>query len=141
MRLRLHHLLCIFGFRGLGYDEKFIKGMERVIQKIKDNPTLEIELIKGCDDICRACPFNINGLCENEAVGGEERVRERDRQVAGRLDLKAEDILTIKEVLDSVKKKIKPGDLSVICKDCPWLKMGYCAEGLKKIDDFLGGKR
>ncbi len=137
MRLRFHHLLCILGFRGLGYDEKFIKGMERIIQTIKENLDLKIKLVEGCDDICQACPFNINGLCENEAVGGEERVRERDRQVAGRLDLKAEDILTIKEVLDSVKKKIKPGDLSVICKDCPWLKMGYCEEGLKKVDNFL----
>ncbi|MCK4648858.1 DUF1284 domain-containing protein [bacterium] len=141
MRLRAHHLLCILGFRGLGYDEKFIKGMGRVVQKIKENPGLEIELIGGCDDICRACPFNIEGLCENEAIGGEERVRERDRKVAGRLNLKAEDILTVKEVLDSVKKKIKPGDLSVICKDCPWLRMGYCEEGLKKIDNFLTEKR
>ncbi len=137
MRLRFHHLLCILGFRGLGYDEKFIKGMERVVQKIKDNPNLEIELIKGCDNICAACPFNIEGLCENEAIGGEEKVRGRDSEVAGRLNLKAEDILTIKEIMDLLKKKIKPGDLSVICKDCPWLKMGYCEEGLKRIDNFL----
>ena len=140
MKLRFHHLLCILGFRGLGYDEKFIKGMKRIVQKIKENPHVEIELIRGCDDICAACPFNIDGLCENEAIGGEEKVREKDRQVAGRLDLKAEDVLTIKEVLDSVKEKIKPDDLSVICKDCPWLKMGYCEEGLKKIDNFLTGK-
>ncbi|MBU4310449.1 DUF1284 domain-containing protein [bacterium] len=141
MRLRAHHLLCILGFRGLGYDEKFIKEMKRIIQKIKENSDLKIKLIEECDNICAVCPFNIDGLCENEAVGGEERVGERDKQVAGRLDLKAGDILTAKEVMDLLKKKIKPDDLSVICKDCPWLKMEYCAEGLKKIDDFLGGKR
>jgi len=141
MRLRAHHLLCILGFRGLGYDEKFIKKMESVIQRIKEHPDLRIEIIKECDDICAACPFNIDGLCENEAVGDEERARERDKQIARRLDLKTGDILTVKEVMDLLKKKIKPGDLSVICKDCPWLKMGYCARGLKKIDDFLGGKR
>lgn len=141
MRLRFHHLLCILGFRGLGYDEKFIKKMESVIQRIKEHPDLRIEIIKECDDICAACPFNIKGLCENEVVGGEERVRERDSQVAERLALKTGNALTIKEILDSVKEKIKPGDLPVICKDCPWLKMGYCIEGLKKIDDFLGAKR
>ena len=141
MRLRFHHLLCILGFRGLGYDKRFIQGMEGVIRKIKKNPDLEIRLIEGCDDICRACPFNIDGHCENEVVGGEERVRGRDRQVAERLDLKAKDVLIIKEILDSVKKKVKPSDLPVICKDCPWLKMGYCEEGLKKINDFLGRKR
>lgn len=141
MRLRFHHLLCILGFRGLGYDEKFVEGMKRIVQGIKGNPNLEIELVNGCDDICAACPFNIEGLCENEAIGGEERVRERDRQVAGKLDLKAEDVLTIKEVLNLIKKKIKPGDLLVICKDCPWLELGYCEEGLKKIDNFLTEKR
>ena len=137
MRLRAHHLLCIPGFRGLGYDEKFVKGMRRVVQEIKENPDLEIELVKGCDAICSVCPFNMKGLCENEVVGSEERVRERDRQVAVRLDIKAGDVLIIKEVLNLLKEKIKPGDLPVICKGCPWLKMGYCEEGLKKIDNFF----
>lgn len=137
MRLRAHHLLCILGFRGLGYDEKFVKGMEMVIQRMKENPDLEIRLIEKCDDICAACPFNIDDRCENEVVRGEEGIRERDRQVAGRLALKAGDVLTIEEILDSVKEKIKSGDLSVICKDCPWLKMGYCEEGLRRIDKFL----
>ena len=141
MRLRFHHLLCILGFRGLGYDEKFIQGMKRVVQRMKEHPDMQIEVIKECDDICSACPFNIDGYCENEVVGGEERVRERDERIAESLNLKAEDILTVKEVMDLLKKEIKPGDLSIICGDCPWLKMGYCAEGLKKIDDFLGAKR
>lgn len=141
MKLRFHHILCILGFLGLGYDEKFIKGMERVIRKIKENPDLKIKLMRGCDDICRACPFNIDGRCQNEVVGSEERVRERDSQVAARLDIKAGDVLTIKEILDSVKEKIKPGDLPVICQDCPWLKMGYCEDGLRKIDRFLEEKR
>lgn len=137
MRLRAHHLLCILGFRGLGYDEKFVKGMERVIQRIKGKSGLEIKLIEECDDICAACPFNIDGRCENKVVGGEERVRERDSQVAERLALKTGNALTIKKILASVKEKIKPGDLLVICKDCPWLKMEYCEEGLRNIDNFL----
>lgn len=141
MRLRAHHLLCILGFRGLGYDEKFVKGMEGIIQKIKNNPNLGIELIEGCDDICAACPFNVEGFCRNEVVGGEEAVRRKDREVAKRVKLKEREKYSIKEILNLIKKKIKPCDLSAICGDCPWREMGYCAEGLKKIDDFLGGKR
>ena len=141
MRLRFHHLLCILGFQGLGYDEKFVEGMKRIVQKIKESPDLEIKIIKGCDDICSACPFNIDGYCENEVVGGEERAKERDSQVAERLALKTRNALTVKEVMDLLKKEIKPGDLAVICTDCPWLEMGYCEKGLRRIDDFLGGKR
>jgi hypothetical protein len=123
----------------LGYDEKFIKGMAKVIQKIRENPNLRIKLIEKCDDICHTCPFNLKGFCKNVAIGSEKKVREKDRQIARRLNLKNEVVLTIKEVLDSIKEKIKPDDLSVICKDCPWLKMGYCEEGLKKIGNFLTG--
>jgi len=121
----------------LGYDEKFIKGMEVVIQRIKENPDLEIRLIEKCDDICSACPFNIDGLCENEAVGGEEAVRRKDWEVTERLELKEGKGYSIKEILNLIKRKIKPADLPAICGDCPWLEMGYCEEGLKKIDDFL----
>lgn len=137
MRLRFHHLLCILGFRGLGYDEKFIKGMERVIQKIKNNPNLEIELIEECDDICSACPFNLKGSCRNEVVGGEEAVGRKDQEVAKRVKLKEREKYSIKEILNSIKKTIKAGDLSAICGDCPWLRIRYCEEGLKKINNFL----
>ena len=140
MRLRAHHLLCILGFRGLGYDEKFIKGMTKVIQKIRDNPNLEIKLIEECDDICSVCPFNVEGFCKNEAIGSEEKVKEKDRRIAEKLDLEIGNLVTIKEILNLIKQKIKPDDLSVICRDCPWLKMGYCEEGLEKIDNFLTRK-
>ena len=140
MRLRAHHLLCILGFRGLGYDEKFIKKMESVIQRIKEHPDLGIEIIKECDNICAACPFNVEGFCRNEVVGGEEAVRGKDQVVVERLELKKRKKYSLKEILNLIKKKIKRDDLSVICKDCPWLKMGYCEEGLEKIDNFLTGK-
>lgn len=141
MRLRAHHLLCILGFRGLGYDEKFIQEMERVVQRIKEHPDLEIEVIKECDDICSACPFNVEGFCKNEAIGGEEKVKEKDRRIAEKLDFEIKNLVTIKEILNLIKEKIKPSDLSIICGDCPWLKMGYCEEGLIKIDRFLEEKR
>ncbi len=137
MRLRFHHLLCILGFRGLGYNEKFIKKMENVIQRIKEHPDLEVEVIKECDDICSACPFNVEGFCRNEVVGGEEAVGRKDQRVAERVKLKEREKYSVKEILNLIKKKIKPGDLSVICKNYPWLEMGYCEEGLEEIDRFL----
>jgi hypothetical protein len=137
MRLRAHHLLCILGFRGLGYDEKFIKKMESIIQRIKKHPALGIKIIKECDDICVACPFDVEGFCRNEVVGGEKAVRGKDREVMERLELKEREKYNLKEILNLIKKKIKPDDLLVICKDCPWLKMGYCEEGLKKIGNFF----
>ena len=137
MRLRAHHLLCILGFRGLGYDEKFIQGMKRVVQRIKEYPGLKIEVIERCDDICTACPFNVEGSCKNEVMGSEEAVRRKDREVAERLELKEREKYSIKEILNLIKKKIKPDDLSAICGNCPWLRMRYCEEGLKMIDDFL----
>ena len=126
MRLRAHHLLCILGFRGLGYDEKFIKKMESVIQRIKEQPDLGIEIIKECDDICAACPFNVEGFCRNEVVEGEETVRGKDQVVVERLELKERKKYNLKEILNSIKKKIKSGD--------------FIAGFAYYIAEFYGGK-
>ena len=137
MRLRFHHLLCVLGFRGLGYDEEFIEGMRSVVQKLRDNPSLEIELVDECDDICQACPFNKQQFCKNVAVGGEKAIRKKDRKVAKKLGYKKGEKHNVKDIFSLIKKRIKPDDLSVLCQVCPWRESGYCEEGLREIDNFF----
>lgn len=54
--LRGHHLLCLKGFQGYGYDENFTKNMIDVNSKRKMENTT-ITLTNSPDDVCKACPI------------------------------------------------------------------------------------
>ena len=64
--LRGHHLLCLQGFQGYGYDENFVKNMAEINQSRKLDDTT-ISITNEADDICKACPNLKNNLCENNA--------------------------------------------------------------------------
>ncbi len=61
MRIRGHHLLCLQGFRGLGYNEEFIRRMGDVTRCLAGEPNCPIEPITAPDMICEVCPHNRDG--------------------------------------------------------------------------------
>ena len=120
MQIRAHHLVCIQGFRGLGYNQKFIDNMTKVIETIKSHPNLWIEVITNCDIICSACPHEIDGICRKEKAS-PEKVPNSDRQVLRGLRFKAHDKILAKDIPRLVEEKL--GDaiaLQNICQDCDW---------------------
>ncbi len=72
LNIRPHHLLCILGFRGLGYSEKFVSNMEEVAKKLRSDFTSFITLVLECDAICAACPHNVEGKCLKSDVSEAE---------------------------------------------------------------------
>ena len=81
--LRAHHLLCIKGFQGYGYDENFTKNMKKINTQRKNNKTIVI-LKNEKDDICNKCPNLNNNLCENK--NQNEKIVKMDNEVLKRLD-------------------------------------------------------
>lgn len=125
LRLRPHHGLCIYGFRGRGYSREFTAHMSEVVQKLKDIPTTKIVVTKGCDDLCRCCPNNKDGQCTSKKPEHfDEAVRER----AG---------LTYGETLawDELCLKTRPlylHKLDEICASCEWHEMCRAIRGEQK---------
>ena len=71
MELRPHHLLCIQKFTGHGYDADFTQHMNYIVSELRRDPETQITIVQGCDDLCKACPNNINGVCSSlEKVAG-----------------------------------------------------------------------
>lgn len=84
--LRAHHLLCLQGYQGYGYDEKFKKNMDKVFYQLnihnnniknnynddgnedKDNENIKniIILTDSPDDLCSYCPNLIDNKCAGE---------------------------------------------------------------------------
>ena len=114
--LRGHHLLCLQGFQGYGYDENFVKNMSEInrIRKL-DNTTVSIT--HEADDICKDCP-KLNGvLCENRI--NNDRIVSMDDEVLSKLDPSKEynslDLFKKVETIFNSKESV-----SGICSECMW---------------------
>ena len=131
MRLRAHHLLCLLGYRGLGYSPEFVANMDGIAERLRSSPETLIEIVCQPDDICSCCPFFGEKGCEYEGPSSEKNRRGQDKAVIERLNIKAGDKLNWLEVRGMIRRAISLQDLEKICQDCQWLPLGYCVEGLR----------
>ena len=132
LEIRAHHLLCMFGFRGLGYSRAFVDNMRAIVDSFFSKSWAEVELLTGCDAICAACPHARDGKCAAEE-GADLAVKSRDENVLAMLGLAAGDRLDSPSLVRLVADKVKPSDLPRICAGCQWLQAGYCQEGLSNF--------
>jgi len=130
LEIRAHHLLCILGFRGLGYSQEFIVKMGKVVDELSSNSTLTITFIAECDIICASCPHNKEDKCFKRA-DSEEKVKTQDLAVLKRLGFEVGDQVPVGKVWTRIREKLMAKDVAEICQDCEWSELGYCAEGLE----------
>lgn len=114
--LRGHHLLCLKGFQGYGYDDDFVKNMIDInVQRKQDTTT--VTLANSCDDICKSCPKRENNLCENE--NQNKRIVDMDNEVLKKLDgTKEYNAVELFEKVDSIFNTKE--SVSKICSNCMW---------------------
>ena len=133
LEIRAHHLLCLLGFRGLGYSGEFVKKMGKVAKKLHLNSTFLITISAECDVICVSCPHNKDSKCRKKA-DSELKVKAQDLEVLRRLGLETGTQISAGTIWTRVKEKLTPEDLVLICQGCEWLELGYCAEGLAGLE-------
>mgnify|MGYP001489649416 CR=1 FL=1 len=116
LKIRAHHLLCMQGFQGYGYSDKFVEHMGEVVKYIKDNAQDEIMIVDYCDNICLACKNNINDVCTNY-----KNVNNMDKKLLHKLKLKGEQVVKVGAVLSLVKEEFQSlQDAYEICGECSW---------------------
>ena len=114
--LRGHHLLCLKGFQGYGYDDDFVKNMTRVNELRKYEKTT-IQLTNSPDDICKACPNLKDNICENTTQN--TNIISMDNEVLKQVDPKIEyDALKLFEKVSSIFDSKE--SVSKICSNCSW---------------------
>ena len=120
--IRAHHLLCLQGFQGYGYDKKFVDNLYFILNQIDNNPELELELVAECDDICGKCPNMKEVQCRREP-GADERIKKIDRLVLLKLRVEEGARVKVDEIIEMVNDKFKSySDIDLICGDCEWKK-------------------
>ena len=114
--LRGHHLLCLKGFQGYGYDEGFVENMTEVNAMRKLDGTA-VSLTNEADDLCSHCPNLKDDMCRDPAHN--ECIKRMDDEVLKIIDPSKE--------YDSVKLFEKIGEIfnteesvAEICFNCMW---------------------
>ncbi|HEB12251.1 MAG TPA: DUF1284 domain-containing protein [Actinobacteria bacterium] len=126
INLRPHHLLCIFGWQGHGYDPAFTDNFNNIVTRLKAGS--KINLVIGDDDICGSCPkFKTEDSCFQGEPGGPDPI---DDRVISRLGLTPGEVYEFKTLATIISRKLTPMDLPVICGGCQWLPFGWCESGL-----------
>lgn len=114
--LRGHHLLCLQGFQGYGYSEKFVLNMAHINELRKSKNTF-ISLTDECDDICTSCPNLKNNICENEKQNNI--IKKMDNEVLSKLDINKE--YNALELFEEVSFKFNTlNSVENICVGCKW---------------------
>ena len=114
--LRGHHLLCLQGFQGYGYDEDFVKNMTEINFSRKQKDTL-ISITNENDDICRLCPNLKNNLCQTEKQ--DETIKAMDNEVLSKLNpTKEYNSLELFEKVENIFNSKE--SVYKICSECMW---------------------
>ncbi len=132
VKIRAHHLLCLLGFRGLGYSPEFAETMVQVLKEFRADDMFPISVIAECDVICASCPHNEDNECR-KSEDSADRIKDKDAAILKKIGLKVNSRTTPGEAWNRVKKNISVKYLSEICSRCQWVELGYCQEGLSKL--------
>lgn len=133
VKIRGHHLLCLLGFRGLGYSTEFVEAMGKVLNEFYSDTTLPITVVTECDIICDSCPHNRDNTCRKKE-GYALRIKRKDAIILNKLGFPAGTGTTSGEAWRRVKERITAEDLTAICRQCEWLSLGYCHAGLAELN-------
>ncbi|MCL6518103.1 DUF1284 domain-containing protein [Alicyclobacillus sp.] len=126
-RLRGHHLLCLLGYRGMGYSREYAENMTRLHSALRAHPATPIELVSGPDDLCACFPADQPYHCE------ERVVHARDAAVLSRLGLTVGTRTTWRDLEAGMAQAFVPEDIPELCSTCPWLPYGVCEDGVRRI--------
>lgn len=133
IRLRGHTLLCLQGFRGLGYSPGFVENLAGIHQQLALHLDTLVEVVEEPDAVCGACPHRAAGGCSLNGADSEEDMRAQDHDVLSRLGLGSGDRATWRDILERIRRAVSPDALPDICGTCRWLSLGYCREGLARL--------
>ena len=118
IRIRAHHLLCIQGFQGYGYDHEFIQRMGEIVALLRSDTSHEVEIIAETDEICHNCPNLNEGVCAKDQGSN---IKKLDVHVINHSLLKENDAMTFKRAIDTINHDLNSADVKFVCDGCEWI--------------------
>lgn len=128
LKLRPHHINCLFFYRGMGYSEAFIERMSQIEKELLLKPYTEIELVVGCDVVCECCPNKqIDHTCKSN-----EKVLKLDENTLFYHELEIGRGYNFEFIKKHIYENFDTYKFEAICKECEWYRQGVC--GIEHIE-------
>lgn len=134
IELRGHHLLCLQGYQGYGYDKKFKENLEEKLHILKNRKNTQVILKNSADDLCKKCPNlegndcigdlkNLNSLSPDSIAKNNKKVIEMDLRVLKETKLKKNKKYSFEHLIKTVNHTFSNiNDAKKVCNDCKWIK-------------------
>jgi len=116
IRIRAHHLLCIQGFQGYGYDHDFTMKMGEIIQILRSDPSPKIEIVSEADEICCICPNLVEKQCVDHF-----KIKKMDSYILNNTSLYEKQVLTFKTALLIINQELSIESIGNVCDGCAWV--------------------
>jgi uncharacterized protein len=138
--IRAHTLMCLQGYRGLGYSPEFIEKMDEITDLLNNNPATMVRLLDTPDIFCHVCPNLVDDRCVSSDSGLEGFFLENpdsstvsDRKVLAKLGFEKNSVHIWSDILEAIAENIIPLDMDYLCGECRWREFDYCAKALDKL--------
>ena len=100
IEMRPHHLLCLPGYKGYGYDKKHSNSWDRVSKSLKEYPDMRVKIVSGKDTLCTTCP---NDGSKGSTCNGK-RLKILDDQVKNLINMKDNVIYRFNDLMAKVER-------------------------------------
>jgi hypothetical protein len=120
--------MCTLSFKGLGYNDSFVRNYYGISEIIRSNPDTPIKVTLSLDSICSPCPNNLGNQCKTEL-----KISELDSKHAEILHLKEGEYVPWKEAKIRIKNYMTIEKFHQACSNCEWKNLGICEKTLKEL--------
>lgn len=142
MKIRGHHLVCVYCFYGSGEKtaEAFFalkNAIPELLLKLRQNSEMEITVVANLDDVCDMCQLRKPNGCgrTSDTVRQNEKLCGWDRALLEVLGLHEGDRTKARELERSIRERIP--DISKFCTNCTSASPSGWSEYKKAIREGL----
>ena len=120
IHIRAHHLLCLQGFQGKGYDSAFVANMSDIALRLQKEAALKFKIVDDTDEICAPCPHRDVRTCA-KAPDADRCIRNIDSIILKKTGLSVGQIQNAKKSFQLVNTIFQAkDDIEKICGPCAW---------------------
>lgn len=126
IKLRGHHLICLHYYHGGGLTEIYAENLKEKMEQA--NRGEAIVIAGGADDICSACPYLEDDLCQG-IPAEEAEIRELDQNALALLHRDIGDRILWTDIRQQLESAPSTW-FETFCYGCTWKQ--YCDRGIVK---------